>query len=110
MTPPKFHDDTRCDYCYDGGPAWRYPCSDYEMGDGIVVESISDWLACDQCADLIERGGLAARSDLIDRALNSHAHRNGIDANAPVMTVLAAFLVDYYQAFDTHRIGERTPT
>lgn len=44
-----------CDFC-SSAPSWRYPAKDFRMeGDGKPpAVSQGDWLACDECAALIE--------------------------------------------------------
>jgi hypothetical protein len=51
-----------CDFCSAENPQWVCPCATYEVEPG--VQSRSDWMACDICAQFICHrvwNGLATR-------------------------------------------------
>lgn len=50
------YDRPVCDFC-SGPPAWRYPAETFNANRGEPMLQISegDWLACDECAALIQR-------------------------------------------------------
>lgn len=53
----------RCDFCSSQEPAWRYPAATFLDAVGSVSQE--DWLACDECQELIEaeqRDALARRA------------------------------------------------
>lgn len=52
----KLYDHPVCDFC-SGLPAWRYPAETFNATPGLPPPQImeGDWLACDECAALIER-------------------------------------------------------
>jgi hypothetical protein len=61
-----------CDFCSSDKPAWEYPAADCIVSppeDPVPHQSIGGWLACDECAALIQRNEwtkLARRSlDLV---------------------------------------------
>src|SRR5262245_54900259 len=43
----------QCDFCSSPHPTWAYPARTFEMRN-VGWGSISDWAACEECADLIE--------------------------------------------------------
>ena len=52
-----------CDFCSSESPAWRYPATSFLDARGS--QSVSDWIACEECHALIAAGnrdGLAARA------------------------------------------------
>jgi hypothetical protein len=52
----KLYDRPVCDFC-SGQPAWRYPAETFNAtpGEPLPLISEDDWVACDECAALIER-------------------------------------------------------
>jgi hypothetical protein len=47
-----------CDFCSSDKPTWDYPAEDCIIspaGDPTPQHSIGGWLACDECAALIQR-------------------------------------------------------
>ena len=52
-----------CDFCSSPGPAWRYPAASFH--DMFGGRSVEDWLACEDCHELMvadDRDRLARRS------------------------------------------------
>jgi hypothetical protein len=52
-----------CDFCSLSAPAWRYPAASFR--DTFGGWSVEDWLACEECHQMImagDRNGLARRS------------------------------------------------
>lgn len=49
-----------CDHCSSPVIAWDYPCEDFEMTlpDGRTWVSKEGWIACAECAAVIERNEL----------------------------------------------------
>lgn len=87
-----------CDFCLDVRVRWDYPCDDFYI-DEVEFGSSDGWLACDRCADLIERRLLP---ELTARSLRSWGNRIGellpdqLDRTAMI-----------HQGFFDHRTGER---
>lgn len=53
-----------CDFCLDTRSRWEYPCKRFVL-DEIGFGSDDNWLACERCAEMIEKhdfGGLTART------------------------------------------------
>jgi hypothetical protein len=62
----KISDVPVCDFCSSKEPAWEYSAEDFLDGEdtGVVQKSVGGWLACDACANRIEKKdwrGLAER-------------------------------------------------
>lgn len=59
------HSISVCDFCSTPWPRWIYPCAPYTLAvfhfsEGTETHiSTSDWAACDNCRDAIERGDYA---------------------------------------------------
>lgn len=52
-----------CDFCSCPAPAWRYPADSFH--DRFGSRSVEDWLACEECHQLVvagDRNALARRS------------------------------------------------
>lgn len=73
--------DFRCDFCYASDPQWTLPANDFVNVDGVrdltvpgapEVGSTGNWAACDECADLLNRGQW---SGLFRRAKDSYERR-----------------------------------
>ena len=55
-----------CDFCSLPAPAWRYPAASfYDMFGG---RSVADWLACEECHELIVAGD---RNALVRRSMRA---------------------------------------
>lgn len=87
-----------CDFCLDMRVRWDYPCGKFYL-DEIEFGSSDGWLACDRCAELIEKGLL---SDLTARSIRSWMKRIG----PPFPDQLERTLM-IHQGFLDHREGER---
>ncbi len=67
--------ETRCDFCSTAYPAWILPVEDIDLFVVITPtsevghNSIGDWGACDECAELIGEGRWDALSDRSVRLL-----------------------------------------
>ena len=89
-----------CDFCSSAEPTWVFPANSYH--DRLLnVQSINNWLACDECATLINQdrwGKLAERSlrNPAVAALVNRATRKAILDNA----------VRMHKDFQKHRTGE----
>jgi hypothetical protein len=64
----------RCDFCHDLDPTWLQPARDYATVGSH--RSSGGWLACDVCADLINRG---VWSGLTNRCANTYVDRHPDD-------------------------------
>ena len=66
MDTSKIAADPRCDFCNASSVAWCFPAGVFSIRvSGKKVLWDGDWLACEECAQLIlrnDRQGLAARS------------------------------------------------
>ena len=92
-----------CDFCYElhPTPAFEYPATDFPTIDGIAM-SRGSWLACDECAELIERGDLMAVAIRnIDRT--PEVPQDDIE----LIAELIGMLVQTYTRFQSHRTGPR---
>ena len=57
-----------CDYCSQSNPTYIFKCPSFDVNielsveEGLTGKSVSDWLACDECAKLILNNQLSALS------------------------------------------------
>ena len=75
-----------CDFCSAPRPAWRYPCTSFDIlaifqhrdGSEIALPwgSIGDWAACEYCSDLIENENW---DDLAQHSFNASPALNAMD-------------------------------
>lgn len=54
-----------CDFCFDQGPTWDYPCKRFTIAE-LGFGSADAWAACNTCAELIEAGDVEG---LVERGL-----------------------------------------
>ena len=52
----KLYDHRVCDFCSSADPHWHYPAETFNANPGEPLPQISegDWLACHECAALIQ--------------------------------------------------------
>jgi hypothetical protein len=79
-----------CDFCGVPVPAWSYSAQTFRVADVLCQGS---WLACDECAQLIET---SEWGKLAERALR-------LDQRASLAVVMYV-----HREFDRHRIGSVT--
>lgn len=92
-----------CDFCSSAEPVWRYHARPAQIGSfpGAAVISRDDWLACEECAALIETESV---EDLMDRAIAAMTRLHG-EADVDRATAVA----NVQLAFFSNRTGEREP-
>lgn len=91
----------KCDFCSDPAPAWVFPAQSFQYrGTG----SRGDWLACDECADCIQRG---AWPQLARRSLRAPklAMAASLIGEAAVIAETSAL----HRLFAKHRRGPAVP-
>lgn len=82
-----------CDFC-SGVPAWRYPARDFDFAKWNVT-SEGDWLACDECRELIQAN---RRTDLADRALAAIGRKHGLLVNATARNAVRTFHATFFES------------
>jgi hypothetical protein len=90
-----------CDFCDAPSTIWRYPCSSFRIEE-LDWSSNGDWLACEECAALIEADhlyALAMRSLLLHRA----------DLTGDQLATMVRVKVATYTVFRAWATGPRRP-
>jgi hypothetical protein len=95
--------ESKCDFDSDPNPVWVYPARDFMMQPDH--RSLGGWLACEGCADYIERDDY---DGLIDRALDAYNKLHG-PKDPSFFSVYGALLVEMYATFRDMREGPRLP-
>lgn len=97
----KLYDHPVCDFC-SGPPAWRYPAETFNATPGQPLAQIceDDWLACDECAALIERNEWNA---LARRGLETPTAKDAIALIGEEATL--AQIRGLHKKFRQHRRG-----
>lgn len=87
-----------CDFCLDVRTRWDYPCKEFVL-DEIGFASSDGWLACERCAELIEKQLLPE--------LTARAARSWIERMGALMPGQIDQMGQIQQGFFDHREGER---
>jgi len=87
-----------CDFCTAPDPVWRYYAETYVV-ERLQVRSLSEWLACDECAKLIETNQW---NRLAKRSLQYCPHAKLLIAIAGHEQALAE-VVSLHREFNAHR-------
>ena len=104
MPEVRMSDKPVCDFCSSGDPRWEYPASDFPVDDHAPrVASVGAWLACAECAALIEQEQWPA---LAKRGLQTPTARMLKRAGVNSDNVLKA-VARIHQTFRHNRQGER---
>ena len=96
-----------CDFC-NGNPKelpieWSYDARPMTIDLGGLISASDDaWGACQKCHELIEARDWPA---LADRCIEIQTIRFGV----AVPEEFKATLIEHFQKFDAHRIGEAIP-
>jgi hypothetical protein len=75
----------KCDFCSPAQPAlWDYPTRTFDVVFPLGTKppgfhSIGDWLACDECAEMIERNDIDAICRVAPPGLTRTNHRAVIE-------------------------------
>jgi hypothetical protein len=83
-----------CDFCFDQGPTWDYPCERFVIPE-LDFGSDEGWSACDTCSALVEAGDVEG---IVERGLMVFGQPERREA-----------LIKITEGFLAHRTGERIP-
>jgi len=86
-----------CDFCLDSRVVWEYPCAEFVLTE-IGFGTRDNWLACERCANLIEKKQLPM---LTLRSVRSWLKRHG-SIKSRQMDEIGLI----QQAFFDHQSGE----
>jgi hypothetical protein len=87
-----------CDFCFDKRVRWEYPCERFWLAH-LDWGSDGPFMACEQCAELIEQGYLPNLSARVMRSWTAMGVQLEMD--------LADAVGQMLQAFFDHRAGQR---
>lgn len=90
----------RCDFCHVDHPAWRVPVREFNALPGHM--STPDWLACDDCAEIINRGRW---NELTRRATKAWEDRHG----GPIPPEMTTSLMALYRKVRKNQMGAPRP-
>ena len=94
----------KCDFCSSPKVTWRYPARDFMAPNLMASESVGEWLACDTCHDLIERG---ERGALCERSM---AIVQPVIADPEMIAeVIMPVLREFHDRFYKNRTGPAEP-
>lgn len=94
----------RCDFCSSRDVQWTYPARNFAIvvsGSG-VWGSRGGWMACGQCAELIERDAV---DELLTRAARSFAQAQDVPFSETIVEAMAPLVT----GFRLSRRGPRVP-
>jgi len=113
--------DQKCDFCSNPDVRWSFPAGDFTVkienevtGDtGLPEDKSADvayvkdaWLACDDCKNLYEEGGIAA---LVERVGSLYKLVDPTLADPRLYEKVTEALTRLYTAFQVNRTGLPVP-
>jgi hypothetical protein len=93
-----------CDFCSSEDAAWRYPAATFDHRNAqarLSVRSIQDWIACEQCHELIQCG---ASGRLVNRCLEGLNSLRAIRFKN--RDIVRRWVLNHHRLFYSHRKGD----